>query len=280
MARSIELIDRPTVPEVKVIGVTVFDPVWAARRHRTHGHELLHVVRGRMHLETDGAPVALEAQDTALVPAGTMHRDRFDTDLGLEVLYCAFAWDDAPRFFEVVDNPTLLASPHAGKVELARQFDLLRSQLGRLGRLDRLVVRSRLLTLLMLIYRRCALQKGLVDDDAHEGTTPERHLVARTRELIDRRYGETLSLEQIAEAVGVSPWHLSHVFSRTGEQSLFAYLTTVRIDKARALLTETSMNVSEVAYAVGYDDPNYFSKVFRKVTGKSPTGWRGRSNEQ
>ena len=71
----------------------------------------------------------------------------------------------------------------------------------------------------------------------------------------------------MASALHVSGYHLSHVFSRESNFSLFAYLTAVRMEKAKALLAEGELTVSQVAHAVGYATPNYFSKVFRKQCG-------------
>ena len=68
----------------------------------------------------------------------------------------------------------------------------------------------------------------------------------------------------------VSGYYLSHVFSAESDFTLFSYLTTVRIEQAKALLLAGDMKVSQVAQAVGYQSPNYFSKVFRRHFGCSP----------
>jgi two-component system response regulator YesN len=71
----------------------------------------------------------------------------------------------------------------------------------------------------------------------------------------------------------VSPYHLSHVFSRESDFTLWGYLMQVRMTEAKKLLRTGRLNVSEVGRAVGYEDPNYFSKAFRKHVGQSPTGY-------
>ena len=67
-----------------------------------------------------------------------------------------------------------------------------------------------------------------------------------------------MTLDGIARALNVSPFHLSHVFSEESFYPLFKYLSRLRMEKARALLAGGRLNVSEVARAVGYDDCNYF----------------------
>jgi two-component system response regulator YesN len=84
-------------------------------------------------------------------------------------------------------------------------------------------------------------------------------------------YAETITLEGIAEALHVSPYYLSHVFSREKKFSLFSFLSQLRMDRARELLAEGECTVKEVAGAVGFGDPNYFSKVFKRRFGSSPT---------
>jgi two-component system response regulator YesN len=91
------------------------------------------------------------------------------------------------------------------------------------------------------------------------------------RQYLAEHYTHPITLEEIAAAVGVSAFHLSHVFSEESEFSLFAYLTALRLEKARELLQAGGHNVSEVAAAVGYESSNYFSKVFRKHFGRPPS---------
>ena len=80
----------------------------------------------------------------------------------------------------------------------------------------------------------------------------------------------------IAEHLDISAWHLSHLFSEESGFTLSSYLTQLRMQTASDLLKNTKARVSEVANAVGYEDPNYFSKVFRKQVGCSPGRFRGR----
>lgn len=73
----------------------------------------------------------------------------------------------------------------------------------------------------------------------------------------------------------VSPFYLSRVFSQESDFSLFEYLTEVRINEAKKLLSDGRLLVSEVAQRTGYDNGNYFSKVFRRKVGCSPSKYRG-----
>ena len=71
-----------------------------------------------------------------------------------------------------------------------------------------------------------------------------------------------------------SPNHFSTVFSQESGETFIEYLTWTRITRAKQLLASTSLRSSEVAYEVGYNDPHYFSFLFKKNTGKSPREFR------
>ena len=84
-----------------------------------------------------------------------------------------------------------------------------------------------------------------------------------------------LSLNQLASHVNVSPNHLSTIFSQQTGQTFIKYLTEYRMNKAKELLRCTNMRSSEISEAVGYKDPHYFSYMFKKTVGMTPTNYRG-----
>lgn len=88
---------------------------------------------------------------------------------------------------------------------------------------------------------------------------------------------EDISLERTAQEVNVSPFYLSKLFKEEKNQNFITYLTDIRMEKARALLKEPRASVKEVSAAVGYNDQNYFSRLFRNKFGMSPTEFRDAS---
>lgn len=103
---------------------------------------------------------------------------------------------------------------------------------------------------------------------------PDEELAERVRTVIGERYAEALTLQRIAEELHVSPYHLHHVFKRVTGQTPAVALLTVRLDKAKALLTRTDASVTEVAGAVGYGNAGHFATVFVKHVGRSPREYR------
>jgi two-component system response regulator YesN len=80
-----------------------------------------------------------------------------------------------------------------------------------------------------------------------------------------------LQLSTAAEAAQVSPAYLSRLFSDQLGTSFVDYLTAFRIEKSEKLIRESGLSIKEIAFAVGYRDPNYFSKIFRKLRDLSPS---------
>ncbi|MFZ0547868.1 MAG: helix-turn-helix domain-containing protein, partial [Candidatus Promineifilaceae bacterium] len=102
-----------------------------------------------------------------------------------------------------------------------------------------------------------------------------RDLIYQARQYLDHNYPNSeLSLGDVASQVNFSASHFSMVFSQEMGRTFKEYLTELRINKARELLRMTTLRSSEIAYQVGYNDPHYFSSVFKKNTGFSPIEFR------
>ncbi|MDR0710185.1 MAG: helix-turn-helix domain-containing protein, partial [Spirochaetaceae bacterium] len=100
-------------------------------------------------------------------------------------------------------------------------------------------------------------------------------VVLKAKEYIDRHYAsQDISLHMVASYVGISPNHLSTVFSQETGENFIEYLTRVRIERAKNLLSATSMKSADIAFETGFNDPHYFSFIFKKNTGLSPREYR------
>jgi two-component system, response regulator YesN len=98
--------------------------------------------------------------------------------------------------------------------------------------------------------------------------------VVEAMKYIDTHYAEDLSLDQVAHHVRFSPFHLSRIFKSATNSTVLDYVTRKRLDEAQRLLREQILSIKEVGAAVGYTDQNYFSRVFRRLTGMTPSAYR------
>lgn len=102
------------------------------------------------------------------------------------------------------------------------------------------------------------------------------NIVDDIMKYIEQNYAnDDLSLNVVASHVNFSPNHLSAVFSQQTGQTFIKYLTDYRMNKAKELLRCSSDKSSDIALAVGYKDPHYFSYLFKKTQNMTPTQYRG-----
>ncbi len=101
----------------------------------------------------------------------------------------------------------------------------------------------------------------------------QQSVAGKARAYIDAHYAEDLSRQSLAERFYVTADHLSHLFNKETGLSIPDYITRVRVDQAKRLLLQ-GQTVSEAAQAVGYDNFAYFSTVFKRQTGETPSEYR------
>jgi AraC family transcriptional regulator len=99
----------------------------------------------------------------------------------------------------------------------------------------------------------------------------------RAVELMHAHADAELSLDDLADAAALSPSHFAHLFKDLVGLTPHAYLTNLRLERARALLIETELPVTEIAARVGFRSPSHFATAFRAVTGVSPRAFRNSS---
>lgn len=102
---------------------------------------------------------------------------------------------------------------------------------------------------------------------------PARHLL-RARDLVDWRYAEPITVDDMARAAGLSRAHFSAEFRRAFGETPHAYLLTRRLERAAALLRSTDHSVARICVEVGWTSVGSFTTSFRRCFGKTPTAYR------
>lgn len=92
--------------------------------------------------------------------------------------------------------------------------------------------------------------------------------------FIDKNYSRDITLEDVSREVFVSPYYLSKLFKDNTGSNYIEYITQKRIGAAKKLLKKENLSIKEICAKVGYGDPNYFSRLFKKVEGVTPTEYR------
>jgi len=100
-------------------------------------------------------------------------------------------------------------------------------------------------------------------------------MITRAKEFITKNQGDALSLGQVAKAVNTSTFYFCKMFKKATGLNFTDYVSRTRIEKAKNLLLNPNLRVSEIAFEVGFQSLTHFNRVFKKIVGESPTEYRG-----
>jgi two-component system response regulator YesN len=100
--------------------------------------------------------------------------------------------------------------------------------------------------------------------------------VVRALQYIENHYQEPITLESVAEAIGVSSGHLTRLMSDELKRGFARTLIEYRMQKAKELLKRPNVSIREVSRLCGYPDANYFARLFRRLTGHTPREYAAR----
>ena len=121
------------------------------------------------------------------------------------------------------------------------------------------------------LVRRCST-------NAADATSPRGGLsparLRRVLEYIDGNLDVSVRLEMLAREVGVSAFHFSRLFKQSTGSSPHQYLLRRRLDRAKTLLRQSTTSLAEISASTGFADQSHFTKVFRRLTGVTPTDYR------
>ena len=99
-------------------------------------------------------------------------------------------------------------------------------------------------------------------------------IVEQARDYIEKHFAQDITLNSISREMHVSPYYFSKLYKATTGQNFIEYLTRLRMESAKTKLVNTNQSVKEICLSIGYSDPNYFSRSFKKYAGLSPSEYR------
>lgn len=229
-----------------------------------HRHAFGQVVlpeRGRLDLDVEGRRGAVVGRGFVAVAPGMEH----------------VCWAEAPARCLVVDLAGELIRDAWGEVDAApfRVMDarlgalteLLRAEAAAGGLVDGLVAES--------LGRYAALALAGAGHLAGVGYgAGQRALGRKVRAVLDDRFRDDLTLSGVAEAVGASVSHVQRSFRAEAGVSVVEYVQRRRVELAAELLRSTDSSVTEVGITAGFGNPSYFGRVFARMMGVTPSGYR------
>lgn len=241
----------------------------AANHHveRTLGSDqyiLLYCMGGRGVVEVEDERFELNPSDALCIPRRRPHRYYADSEAPWSLLWVHFRGDDARHF--PVDRPGLVhMNSAAADQRVMALFTLIFRTLERNYTLGNFIYLSQALSLILSeIYYR---------EKADESPVRRRALTRAVRYMYGH-LNEPLALEDLSRAMQVSRSYLNMIFRQETGHAPMDFFIELKMQEACRMLEDPRMRVGEVAAALGYDDPYYFSRVFRKHMKVSPRAYR------
>ena len=230
---------------------------------------LLYCTNGRGWVEYQGTQHELKAGQSFIIPAGAPHTYGADGDRPWSLYWVHFKGELAPYFAEGCDRVCSMADPDhdriTGRTTLFEELFLaVETGFGDAQ------LRYACATLYHFLGTFRYLQAGYAPrkDGSSLG------IIERCRNYMQEHLEEHISLEDLCRFTGFSPARCNALFKEHTGMSPIAYLQELRIQTAMQLFDQTDMHINQVCHKVGIEDPYYFSRLFRKCTGLSPSAWR------
>lgn len=248
---------------------------WTIRPHVHRDlHHIILIAHGGGAMQAEAAQVGFDAPCLLLIPAGIVHAFTWHSESSGHVTTIADSYLHH-LIARDTDLTPLFARPHAialspeGCATAEDFIARMMQELGWAGPGQRAAVESALLALMVLALRHATLAQA-----PQSGTARQAALVARLRERIDQRFRQREPVAVHARALGTSLTALRQACASVAGNSPAQMLDDRTLLEARRLLLYSQLSVADIAYAVGFEDPAYFSRFFMRHTGQPPRAYR------
>ncbi len=268
-----EVGDLPDVVHCETIETRSQLHDWEFSPHRhARLHQILLISDGGGMTEIDGTPHVLAPGQFINMPTGTVHGFSFLADTrGWVVTLAAEFLDEILRDSEglrpVLMRPLIGGASLEIRAIMEAIFQVFNDR--RFARAH--LLRSQSAQLLGQVARQ------MFETGNARAPATETSLQRRFEDLVDKHFLAHWTVAQYAAALAISTTHLSRVMRQTTGMPASRIIEARMIREARRQLIFTNLGISQIAYALGYIDPAYFSRTFSKVTGLSPKAFRAQS---
>lgn len=239
--------------------------------------ELIRVYSGSFELHLNKECYTLCAGDIAIVNPGTLHRGEptdcvYDCAVFKTEMLCP-PGSSASRYIKPIANSQALVRevlPCGTAPDALACVDRLFTALADRAPQYELLVYAALYELFFTLHRDGLIEKT---DGAHNKDKQMTHLT-RLLEWIDENYTQKITLASLAKISGFNEKYLCRFFKEYTSHTPIDYINRLRVEKAADDMLSRHMSVTEAAYANGFNDSAYFSKMFRQIKGISPSEFR------
>lgn len=263
-------------------------PNWVEPLRVIYDHELVLFSEGCYLVEIEGKEYSCPKDSFIIVPCGRPHASWSRREARGHRYWTHFDWVWQGPYGDTPITTYRPAEPNPVRYRYAPHFVPPQPLHGPVAAPQRVYE---------LAERLCTLQKGasahdglisrailleilvelLAPDTAHPSTEREDELAGRVRNLLEQAvhlHRETPPIQDMLSSMGYSYAHLCRVFHRMYGVPPLKYVHLLRISQAKLLLRDTDLAVGEIAHRAGFDDAGYFTKLFGRVVGNTPSAYR------
>ncbi len=236
---------------------------------------LIYCVKGSGKYKLDGREFEVRANQYFILPARKPHAYASSDDDPWTIYWIHFSGLLAPCYTEGSPEPRDVTAGISSRIADRNDiFEDIFAVLSEGSALDNLRYASSLLHFYLAsfrylpLYRRCHAQSG------RETDTESDLLVNAALKYMEENVETQITLQQISDYAGYSPSHFSAIFRSATGHSPLSYFNLIKIRHACELLDTTEMKINQICCKVGIDDSYYFSRLFKKTVGISPSQYR------
>lgn len=219
---------------------------------KTSYMDLTYCISGQMKYIYEGKEYILNDGDAILFPQGSV-RTRLETHT--PAIYCSF--NVAYSNFEPKIKGHI---PNSMRFDTLKIIESVRKASGSVSENKT----NKCIALFLYLYYQ-------LEETAENNENPH---IKNIKKYIAKHYKEKITLEQIADAVYLSPQYCCTLFSKYMGQTLFDFILMQKIEEAKGLIITTDYSLTEISELAGFDDYNYFSRIFKKHTGMNARDYK------
>lgn len=256
-----------------------YGPVFPAHWHEHI--EFLYVVKGEASMHCNSKPFAVRPGDLIVVNSNELH---YGENMSQDLAYYAIIVNpsllhssstdtcEAKYIAPITRNLILFNNKISCDSELMECIDSIILEYNKKRTGFELAVKSSIYRLLVILLRN-HVQKVLTQNE-YDMRIRNLTRFNNVFEYIKQNYSEEIKPSYLAGMVNISLYHFCRLFREITGRTPIEYIHHVRINKSESLLKDTDLNISEIASSVGFNDINYFSRIFKKFKKVSPTRFR------
>lgn len=263
--------DLPDVVHCETIASRAVLHDWKLAVHRhTQLHQVILIDSGGGEAALDGQVYALRPMHVVNVPVGDVHGFNFVPGTqGWVVTIAAEILDETLLAPEGLRSVLSRCTVVRGTAQMRATMKQIFAEFAGRNFARAHVLRALSASLIGLVARELARSRG-------DNAAADSELFRRFEALLEQHHAERWSVSRYAAKLSITPTHLNRITrAATGDTASHLILNRL-IREARRNLAYTNLPVSTIAYALGFDDPAYFSRVYAAATGLSPRAFRGR----